>query len=118
MGYTCRQKLARAHHRAGHVCMSFLLGQRVESSLPHPTFTTPGIMVCAAGRWWSGSGDLSASQIEARVMIGLAGPLAESRFVELSQGGGDMPPTTDDAMREETAGLGELLSVNLDERAI
>lgn len=73
MGYTCRFKLAKAFHEAGHACMALILGRPLDQ-------------VSMLFAWQLASPERIRrthpsrrhfEEIETQVMIGLAGPLAE-----------------------------------------
>lgn len=74
MGYTCRHKLAVAFHEAGHNCTALILGQRMgpASMIFRHDLTTTNSPV------WAPPGFRPNVQLlEAHIMIGVAGPLAE-----------------------------------------
>jgi hypothetical protein len=78
MGYTCRAKLAAAFHEAGHACMSLVLGRPIE---PVSVMFQSQRVFFEEGPWVPARCSRMPEQIEADIMIGLAGPLAEALAV-------------------------------------
>jgi len=78
MGYTCRAKLAVAFHEAGHACMSLVLGRPIESVTV--MFHSQRVFF-EHGQWLPAVCACVPEQLEADIMIGLAGPLAEAYAV-------------------------------------
>jgi len=78
MGYTCRAKLAAAFHEAGHACMSLVLGRPIE---PVTVMFHSQRVFFEHGQWLPAECACVPEQLEADIMIGLAGPLAEAYAV-------------------------------------
>jgi hypothetical protein len=78
MGYTCRAKLAMAFHEAGHACMALVLGRPIEAV--SVIFHSQRVFF-EHGQWLPAQCPREQEQIEADIMIGLAGPLAEVHAV-------------------------------------
>jgi hypothetical protein len=78
MGYTCRAKLADAFHEAGHACMSLVLGRPIE---PVSVIFHSQRVFFEDGPWLPAQCSSSIEQIEAEIMVGLAGPLAEAHAI-------------------------------------
>jgi hypothetical protein len=78
MGYTCRAKLAAAFHEAGHACMSLVLGRPIESVTV--MFHSQRVFF-EHGQWLPAQCACVPEQLDADIMIGLAGPFAEAYAV-------------------------------------